>query len=211
MILVVKICENTLRKRLQEFASTPSGNLTVTEFQTLWLEEERDPPSYTRSREKKHHQSFALAAGSATSAATPSQMISAIKGESSHSEETLVNPETLGEPNLEKKGKTSQEVQEDNTTVVEDDDEEEELQEAMKEMLDILESEDAEQLEKSLRNDPESQDANLSDLDEDLEVQNMLAVTEEEIEFKTMLWMNENHDWLQSQERMYLLNSSHNW
>jgi transcription factor IIIB subunit 2 len=53
IVMVVKICENTLRKRLMEFSSTPSGNLTVTEFQTLWLEEERDPPAFTRVRDKK--------------------------------------------------------------------------------------------------------------------------------------------------------------
>jgi hypothetical protein len=176
------------------------------------LEEERDPPSYTRSREKKHHQSSSAVA---TSVALP--QVTAIKGDtSSHSQVTLVNPSSQQDslPPLEtdkekstpsSQSQDEQEDQEDDTTVFgdADEEEEEELQEAMKEMMDILESEDAEQLENALRNNPQSQDANLSDLDDDLEVQNMLAVTEEEIEFKTMLWMNENHDWLQSQERMF--------
>jgi len=33
-----------------EFEDTPSSNLTVDEFHTIELEEEHDPPAYTRSR-----------------------------------------------------------------------------------------------------------------------------------------------------------------
>lgn len=33
-----------------EFEDTPSSNLTVDEFHTIDLEEEHDPPAYTRSR-----------------------------------------------------------------------------------------------------------------------------------------------------------------
>ncbi|KAF9585430.1 transcription factor TFIIIB subunit brf1 [Lunasporangiospora selenospora] len=53
IIQVVKIGESTLRKRLDEFAATPSGQLTVSDFRELWLEDAADPPSFSKSR-KRH-------------------------------------------------------------------------------------------------------------------------------------------------------------
>ncbi|KAF9932858.1 transcription factor TFIIIB subunit brf1 [Linnemannia zychae] len=54
IIQVVKIGESTLRKRLDEFASTPSGQLTVSDFRELWLEDAADPPAFTKSRKKNN-------------------------------------------------------------------------------------------------------------------------------------------------------------
>ena len=50
IVKVVKIGKTTLRKRMLEFEDTPSSNLTVDEFHSIDLEEEHDPPAYTRSR-----------------------------------------------------------------------------------------------------------------------------------------------------------------
>lgn len=50
IIKVVKVCDATLRKRLTEFEETPSGQLTVDEFNKIDLEEEQDPPSFTQAR-----------------------------------------------------------------------------------------------------------------------------------------------------------------
>lgn len=36
--------------RLSEFEDTPSGQLTVDEFNKIDLEEEQDPPSFTQAR-----------------------------------------------------------------------------------------------------------------------------------------------------------------
>ncbi|XP_030573240.1 transcription factor IIIB 90 kDa subunit [Drosophila novamexicana] len=52
IIGVVKIHESTLRKRLSEFAETPSGGLTLEEFMTVDLEREQDPPSFKAARIK---------------------------------------------------------------------------------------------------------------------------------------------------------------
>ncbi|ALC46276.1 Brf [Drosophila busckii] len=52
VIGVVKIHESTLRKRLSEFAETPSGGLTLEEFMTVDLEREQDPPSFKAARLK---------------------------------------------------------------------------------------------------------------------------------------------------------------
>ncbi|KAG0287027.1 transcription factor TFIIIB subunit brf1, partial [Dissophora globulifera] len=54
IIQVVRIGESTLRKRLEEFASTPSGKLTVSDFRELWLEDAADPPAFAKSRKRSH-------------------------------------------------------------------------------------------------------------------------------------------------------------
>ncbi|XP_071961774.1 transcription factor IIIB 90 kDa subunit-like [Antedon mediterranea] len=57
IIKVVKVCDATLRKRLTEFEETPSGKLTIEEFNRIDLEEEQDPPSFRQARRKaKLHQ-----------------------------------------------------------------------------------------------------------------------------------------------------------
>ncbi|GJJ68295.1 transcription factor IIIB 90 kDa subunit [Entomortierella parvispora] len=54
IIQVVKIGESTLRKRLDEFAATPSGQLTVSDFRELWLEDAADPPAFAKTRKRSH-------------------------------------------------------------------------------------------------------------------------------------------------------------
>lgn len=49
---IVKIHESTLRKRLTEFAETPSSALTFDEFMSVDLEAEQDPPAFKASRIK---------------------------------------------------------------------------------------------------------------------------------------------------------------
>lgn len=46
ILAVVRVCDMTLRKRLEEFSRTPSSKLTPEEFHGVWLEEEIDPPSF---------------------------------------------------------------------------------------------------------------------------------------------------------------------
>ncbi|KAG0257876.1 transcription factor TFIIIB subunit brf1 [Actinomortierella ambigua] len=53
IIQVVKIGEATLRKRLDEFAVTASGQLSVADFREMWLEDAADPPSFAKAR-KRH-------------------------------------------------------------------------------------------------------------------------------------------------------------
>ncbi|XP_052006946.1 BRF1 RNA polymerase III transcription initiation factor subunit a [Xyrauchen texanus] len=53
VISVVKVCEATLRKRLNEFEDTPTSELTVEEFMRVDLEQECDPPSYTAGLRKQ--------------------------------------------------------------------------------------------------------------------------------------------------------------
>ena len=52
---VVHICEATLIKRLGEFGATPSANLTPDEFEGVWLEQESDPPAYSKPVPTNRH------------------------------------------------------------------------------------------------------------------------------------------------------------
>jgi transcription factor IIIB subunit 2 len=47
----VRMCDVTIKKRLTEFSLTPSSRLTWEEFKEVDLEEECDPPAFTRARE----------------------------------------------------------------------------------------------------------------------------------------------------------------
>ncbi|EFX79436.1 hypothetical protein DAPPUDRAFT_304854 [Daphnia pulex] len=52
VIREVKVHENTVRKRMQEFGETASSDLSIEEFMQVDLEEEHDPPAYLKSRKK---------------------------------------------------------------------------------------------------------------------------------------------------------------
>ncbi|KAF9243843.1 BRF1-domain-containing protein [Melanogaster broomeanus] len=53
IVQVVKIADTTVKKRLDEFKKTPSGALTLADFRTVWLDEEMDPPAFTKGRERE--------------------------------------------------------------------------------------------------------------------------------------------------------------
>ncbi|KAJ0062970.1 hypothetical protein NL108_010007, partial [Boleophthalmus pectinirostris] len=53
---VVKVCETTLRKRLNEFEDTPTSHMTIEEFMRLDLDQECDPPCFTAGLRKKKYQ-----------------------------------------------------------------------------------------------------------------------------------------------------------
>ncbi|KDQ58519.1 hypothetical protein JAAARDRAFT_34333 [Jaapia argillacea MUCL 33604] len=52
IVQVVKIGEGTVRKRIEEFRGTGSAGLSVEDFRRVWLEEEEDPPAFTKGRER---------------------------------------------------------------------------------------------------------------------------------------------------------------
>lgn len=56
VIKEVKVHENTVRKRMQEFGETASSNLTLEEFMQVDLEEEHDPPAFLKSRKKDRNE-----------------------------------------------------------------------------------------------------------------------------------------------------------
>jgi len=56
IVQVVKIADTTLKKRLEEFKKTPSGSLTLADFRTVWLDEEMDPPAFTKGKEREERE-----------------------------------------------------------------------------------------------------------------------------------------------------------
>uniref|UniRef100_A0A7N5ZXC4 B-related factor 1 n=1 Tax=Anabas testudineus TaxID=64144 RepID=A0A7N5ZXC4_ANATE len=60
VVSVVKVCQNTLRKRLTEFEDTPTSQLTIDEFMRVDLEQECDPPSFTAAQHKAKMQQVNL-------------------------------------------------------------------------------------------------------------------------------------------------------
>ncbi|KAF8151380.1 hypothetical protein B0H34DRAFT_664907, partial [Crassisporium funariophilum] len=63
IVQVVKIADTTLKKRLDEFKATPSGALTLADFRNVWLEEEMDPPAFTKGKEKEEAERAAAEEG----------------------------------------------------------------------------------------------------------------------------------------------------
>ncbi|KAG6844390.1 hypothetical protein H0H87_007202 [Tephrocybe sp. NHM501043] len=59
IVQVVKIADTTLKKRLDEFKNTPSGSLTLADFRNVWLEEEMDPPAFTKGKEREEAERLA--------------------------------------------------------------------------------------------------------------------------------------------------------
>lgn len=52
LVGIVNMSTSTIRKRLTEFAETPSGKLNLDEFETVDLEEEQDPPIFKENKLK---------------------------------------------------------------------------------------------------------------------------------------------------------------
>ncbi|KAK7018579.1 BRF1-domain-containing protein [Favolaschia claudopus] len=68
IVQVVKIADTTLKKRLDEFKNTPSGALTLADFRSVWLDEEVDPPAYTRNKVKEEAERLAAEEAAADAA-----------------------------------------------------------------------------------------------------------------------------------------------
>ena len=53
IISIAKVCESTIRKRINEFIQTPASKLTYKEFMSQDLDQEEDPPSYKQANSIK--------------------------------------------------------------------------------------------------------------------------------------------------------------
>jgi transcription factor IIIB 90 kDa subunit len=50
VVMIVKICQGTLRKRLKEFEETRSGRLRVSEFESVFIDFCEDPPAFRKRK-----------------------------------------------------------------------------------------------------------------------------------------------------------------
>ncbi|RPA86296.1 BRF1-domain-containing protein [Ascobolus immersus RN42] len=60
VMYVVKVADITIQKRLDEFKSTQSSQLTVEQFRSIWLERSHDPPSFGPKKKRKRGLNEAL-------------------------------------------------------------------------------------------------------------------------------------------------------
>ncbi|KAF9150972.1 transcription factor TFIIIB subunit brf1 [Linnemannia schmuckeri] len=225
IIQVVKIGESTLRKRLDEFASTPSGQLTVSDFRELWLEDAADPPAFTKSRKKTHWElgedeeeedevnKEIIRRGQRTSKI---DLHTVKEGEDEETSAEHVVP-VAGKRNREADDEGDEEDEEAAAAAAatakiagEDEEEEEEEEEGDEEEEEELE----EEMEAAMHNplimqeearlDAEEEARKLipyeplDDVDDD-EIDNII-LNDEEVKIKTQVWMEFNKEYLQEQE-----------
>jgi transcription factor IIIB 90 kDa subunit len=86
----VHVCSTTINKRLKEIGETESANLTVEEFNAVWIEEEEDPPvvKSTAAAEQK-----AAAAGEAIPYSTPQESVDEDLSSDGEIEKNILSPE----------------------------------------------------------------------------------------------------------------------
>ncbi|KAJ3085738.1 transcription factor TFIIIB subunit brf1 [Quaeritorhiza haematococci] len=229
IIHTVKICESTLRKRLQEFKETPSSELTVSDFQTIWLEQSADPPSFGPPKANRPDG----AGETRTGGQRETEREEREEGEGEQNEDADGEEEEEGQENDDdgeiengttgrkrkasasdkengrkkrKKSNAGGEGENGGKKKKQDrrkrhDDFEDDLGEAelAAEMKVHLSQQQLQELLKKL-DMTDDQDVNdLSYLDDDLEIQGAL-LTPDEVEFKTVIWMGENSDWIIKQD-----------
>ncbi|WFD07143.1 transcription factor TFIIIB subunit brf1 [Malassezia vespertilionis] len=187
IVQVVKIADVTLRKRLEEFKSTPSGQLTIEDFRSVWLEEENNPPAFARARVPKatvksadaHHVAPEYAELQAPTEQDASKY--AFDGEI----ERLADQATEQEINLY--------LQQDDIRALDSD---LSVQERMR--LERAKSGHvvAEQQTEALEQPEQEGDGSLDGLDES-ELDNFI-LSEEEVKIKERVWMEFNKDYLEA-------------
>ncbi|KAI8324021.1 BRF1-domain-containing protein [Martensiomyces pterosporus] len=185
IIRVVKIADTTLRRRLDEFRKTPSGELTVADFRSLWLEQSADPPAFVNSRLK------------ARKAVLASQQ----RQEQAGLLKRLRSGDTAGGDDQEAGAETNKDEE------PEDDDEilfNNTVDEAFsREFSTYLQSEKLKFISYEMSKDTFDPDVSTWDDIDDDEVRNIM-LTEEEVSMKTEIWDRENKEFMEEQARKRL-------
>ena len=171
VVRVVHICEATLKRRLTEFAATPSSQLSLEEFEGIWLEQECDPPSFNAKGR-----------------------LAALQAEETADEDTgsvsseigTLDEETLAEIRRLQTEKLDQ-------VADEEEDEETFTQTFLTPPMTPLVQRQAEAAKPV-----DVSDDNLEELDGDEDIQNML-LSNEEAEAKTVVWSEVNREFLEAQ------------
>eukprot|EP00002_Diphylleia_rotans_P023792 TRINITY_DN4683_c0_g1_i1.p1 TRINITY_DN4683_c0_g1~~TRINITY_DN4683_c0_g1_i1.p1 ORF type:complete len:581 (-),score=124.31 TRINITY_DN4683_c0_g1_i1:281-2023(-) len=211
IIHVVHICDMTLRKRLEEFEETPSGGLTISEFEKTDLEDECYPPAYIRSQIKKGVLPLDASPAAETGRLLPYKT-SAEGGTLSQAEIESEMRKALSSPMMttaskvemisatnKAKGVVSQDVQDESG-----DDEDDNGPDANDQLTSKLDSEiDAADGSTNVEAEAEAEpvpDAgeSLSDIDDE-EISNFLN-RPEEVEAKSIIWAELNKEYIQEQE-----------
>ncbi|EMR08116.1 hypothetical protein PNEG_03554 [Pneumocystis murina B123] len=181
IVHIVKVGDLTVRKRLEEFKTTASGDLTVQDFRTIWLEQTHDPPSYLQGRKKERRK----------------KDIETIELLNSHKEyETEALNTVTGNQYSSKKILLPLKLVDSDDLVAELDDN------FLKgEMESVLQDRNVQKMSIAIQESKKSSDKcyeTLSDMDDD-EI-NQIILSEPEVLAKTQVWMELNREYLAAQE-----------
>ncbi|EPX72458.1 transcription factor TFIIIB complex subunit brf1 [Schizosaccharomyces octosporus yFS286] len=185
IVHVVKVADITIQKRLDEFRITESGDLSIADFRSIWLEGQSDPPSFAKNQK---------------TSADPLDAVSSsppIKDSPSQLEKQDVPNTQPREPSpVLKSEELSQNVkidsQEQQSQLLE------ESRNIRKEVSETLKQEDLKKLSSQLNVKLNEDEIGLGDVDDD-EIQEIL-LDKEEVETKTQVWMELNKEYLAEEE-----------
>lgn len=204
---------------LQEFKTTPSGQLTVRDFRAVWLESEADPPAFSKARKRVKHtvegkedtkEGILLAKQESAeieeAALKGSQLMLPPKKRKRQNEvEKVASSSTANEGNesavseenasaASENGEKSPLDAKQETLSTEDNELADELNSLMKDEALLKE---AEKYEQSMDYKVDPGDADLASVDDD-EIEAML-LNATEVEVKTKVWYEFNKDYLEEQ------------
>ncbi|CAG8633009.1 14512_t:CDS:10 [Acaulospora morrowiae] len=229
VIAVVKTADVTIKRRheacyilvIEEFKETPTAKLSVQDFRVVWLEQQSDPPAFTKARKAEKNM-----IGKRNQITSISDSLSREKGDDDS--ETLIDSSHGEIVAKKRKGKNDDIDGEESNTEKENDVEiienlsenqsernpveeqiEKELEEEMNSYLNDpnlkkISSEMAEESNKRSSNKDQSENDKLdneeigSDFDDD-EISNVI-LSEEEVKIKTQVWMDMNREYLKEVE-----------
>ncbi|KAJ2125863.1 transcription factor TFIIIB subunit brf1 [Coemansia sp. RSA 720] len=186
IIQVVKIADTTLRRRLDELRLTPSGNLSVSDFRGLWLEQSADPPAFTNNRIKARRAMLAQQEHQQQQSESTETPLQRLARTGNHLPQQEGNPA----------GNTETEDEQINVVDFEGN-----VDRAFaEEFASYLRAESLKFITSDMANDDFNPDVSTwSDLDDD-EVNNVM-LNEEEVRTKTEMWDRENKEFMEEQER----------
>ena len=188
IVSVVKICQGTLRKRLDEFANTPSSKLTVNEFKTSWIEESQDPPCFRKANESSKE-------ATETTATTESPI--ATSTENIATTEAPIATSTRASTTITASNHNLNNTQiEPEIDINADPIQEEENEESIANQMDIALTDT--HIQTVLNSLETTVGEDLSFLDDDKEVSSAL-LTPAEIEFKSEIWSSLNWEFQKNQ------------
>ncbi|KAI5777758.1 cyclin-like protein [Geopyxis carbonaria] len=204
VVYVVKVADLTINKRLKEFKDTKSGELTVEEFRSIWLEQYHDPPSFgpkTKKRrrvrqvndegEAKRHAATPTASSSPTSPPPQSPSTPC----SSPPPPPPTAPPTTPSKTVNTTSDDTPEAPEDTLAISVMESEITTLMSSSESIAAALQASLASLPPSTVSDDP----TNLDDVDSDIEVQSALLAPAE-AQLKERIWTEFNKDWLRDQE-----------
>ncbi|RIB03051.1 Brf1-like TBP-binding domain-containing protein [Gigaspora rosea] len=201
VIAVVKTADITIKRRIEEFRETPTAKLTVRDFRVVWLEQESDPPSFTRARKAEKN---AIDRRQQT-ASTEDDINDQIQANSSQQDETA---DKIMQGNNDNDIEVDEDIDDESSEIIrQNNDIEEQIDRELEEemtsylndpALKKISSEMEANKKGSDRSDIMDDEEIGSDFDDD-EIRN-IVLSEEEVKIKTQVWMDMNHEYLKEVE-----------